>query len=63
MSVPEEIHHVTISDEFRQCRNCGYERGFHTSLLRIAAGRPHFRVVMICPECGSRYDARWVIEI
>jgi len=63
MPVSEEIHHVAIADEFRQCRTCGYDRGFHTSLHRIAAGHPHFRVVLICPECGTRYDARWVMEL
>ncbi|OPX73239.1 MAG: hypothetical protein A4E39_01171 [Methanoregulaceae archaeon PtaB.Bin152] len=54
---------MAIADEFRQCRTCGYDRGFHTSLHRIAAGHPHFRVVLICPECGTRYDARWVMEL
>lgn len=63
MTVSGDIVHVAISDEFKQCQKCGYDRGFHTSLVRLAAGRQHFRVLLICPECGARYDVRWVTEL
>jgi predicted RNA-binding Zn-ribbon protein involved in translation (DUF1610 family) len=40
-------------EEFRKCLNCGYERGFHSSFKKEEKG---FRVIFICPECGSSFD-------
>ena len=59
-----EIHCKKIEGEFRVCPNCGYERGFHTSYLDLAAGKPVpvkttsklYRVILICPNCGARFD-------
>lgn len=53
-----EIREVTPGEEFRVCPACGYKLGFHTSLLRAEDG---FRVVLICPECGARYDPGWTV--
>jgi hypothetical protein len=47
-------------DEFRKCDNCEYNRGFHSSLLR-EDGR--YRVILICPECGTRYDVGWCVDL
>lgn len=55
--------HIILHDELHICPACGYDRGFHTSLVRIAEGHPHFRCILICPECGARYDIKWMIEI
>ncbi|HUU74886.1 MAG TPA: hypothetical protein VMW63_02225 [Methanoregulaceae archaeon] len=63
MSISEEIRHVTINQEFHICQVCGYDRGFHTSLIRISSGHPHFRHIMICPECGTRYDVKWITNL
>jgi len=54
--VEEEIKEVEAGEEFRVCPACGYERGFHVSFLRDGAD---YRIVLICPNCGARYDVRW----
>ncbi len=40
-------------DEFRTCPACGYGRGFHISFQKE---RKNFRIVFICPECGSSFS-------
>jgi ssDNA-binding Zn-finger/Zn-ribbon topoisomerase 1 len=40
-------------EEFRECPTCGYTRGFHVSFRREDE---RFRVIFICPECGSSFD-------
>lgn len=42
-----------IMDEFRVCPTCGYSRGFHVSFKKE---KERFRVIFICPECGSSFD-------
>lgn len=54
--VSEEIRQVEPEGEFRICPACGYERGFHASVLRDGQGH---KIVLICPNCGARYDAGW----
>ena len=51
--VSKDIEKVEIGEEFRECPQCGYQRGFHVSFL--ADGADH-RLVLICPSCGARYD-------
>jgi predicted RNA-binding Zn-ribbon protein involved in translation (DUF1610 family) len=54
---------IRAEGEFRVCPACGYEYGFHTSFLGMT-GKSNpvkstarvFRVILICPECGARYD-------
>ena len=46
--------------EFRKCDVCGYDRGFHSSFVKN--GEKH-RVILICPECGTRYDVGWMIKL
>lgn len=48
------------SGEFRRCDVCGYDRGFHSSF--VEKDEKH-RVILICPECGARYDVGWMIEL
>ena len=50
----------SIGDEFRKCDVCGYDRGFHSSFVK--QDEKH-RVILICPECGTRYDVGWMIEL
>ncbi|MEN6442425.1 MAG: hypothetical protein ABFC71_01555 [Methanoregula sp.] len=70
MKISGEIVPVKVEDEFHICPHCGYEAGFHTSFLRVNAGKDNpvkstrelYRVILICPECGSRYDPGWRIS-
>jgi len=64
-----EIQIIKIEDELRICPDCGYEYGFHTSFINANANkddpvkstRQLYRVILICPECGARYDVGWKI--
>jgi hypothetical protein len=66
-----EITSLSVEDELRICPACGYERGFHASLVSVQATkdtpvrstREVYRVILICPECGARYDAGWRITL
>jgi uncharacterized Zn finger protein len=51
-----EIKKIDLAEEFRICPQCGYELGFHSSFLRSGEG---YRIILICPECGARYDVGW----
>jgi predicted RNA-binding Zn-ribbon protein involved in translation (DUF1610 family) len=71
MPVPHEIKNIKIDDELRVCPECGYEFGFHTSFLKLNAGknppvikstREVYRVILLCPECGARYDVGWRVS-
>jgi len=42
------------------CEVCGFEKGFHTSFLKDGST---YRVIYICPECGTRYDVGLTREI
>ena len=52
----KDIRSIPIDREVRVCADCGYELGFHLSL--IPAGDPPARldIILICPNCGARYD-------
>jgi hypothetical protein len=70
MPVQNEITTTNVEGEFRVCPACGYDYGFHTSFLRVDAGknspvkstREVYRVILICPECGARYDVGWRVS-
>jgi hypothetical protein len=65
-----EIRMHKIEDELHTCPACGYSLGFHTSFVSSNASRDNpikstrdvFRVILICPECGARYDVGWRIS-
>nr|WP_320161878.1 hypothetical protein [uncultured Methanoregula sp.] len=67
MAEPEEITPIKVTDELHICPSCGYERGFHTTFLNVnsvkdnpvKSTREVFRVILVCPECGARYDVGW----
>jgi hypothetical protein len=67
----KEIISLSVENEFHTCPECGYERGFHTSFINTAQGRDNavrstrevFRVILICPECGARYDVGWRVSV
>jgi hypothetical protein len=70
MPAPGEIIFLTVEDELHICPGCGYDNGFHTSFLNanavkdnpVKSTREVFRVILICPECGARYDVGWRIS-
>jgi hypothetical protein len=66
----KEITSLTIENELHTCPGCGYTLGFHTSFVSTNTGRDDpvrstreaWRVILICPECGARYDVGWRIS-
>lgn len=56
MKASEEIAKIKLEEEFRICPKCGYELGFHSSFQRDENG---YKIILICPECGARYDVGW----
>jgi len=63
----KEITSLPVENELHTCPACGYERGFHVSFVRADPDRDSpgkspqkvHRVILICPECGARYDVGW----
>ncbi len=70
MTEPGEIVMQKPDDELHTCPACGYALGFHTSFVSANAGRDNpikstrevYRVILICPECGARYDVGWRVS-
>jgi predicted RNA-binding Zn-ribbon protein involved in translation (DUF1610 family) len=70
MPDPKEIIIRQVETELHVCPDCGYERGFHVSFANIAAAKDNpvkstrdvFRVILICPECGARFDVGWRVS-
>lgn len=65
----KEITVLPVEEELHACPLCGYRLGFHVSFIRAirentgTAARELFRVILICPECGARYDAGWRVSL
>jgi hypothetical protein len=59
MADPPEIRKGDPGDDFHRCLNCGYSRGFHCSFVRADGGSARHRIILICPECGTRFDIGW----
>lgn len=55
----KEISKIEIENELRICPSCGYELGFHVSFLRE---KEKLRIILICPNCGARFDIKWLIS-
>jgi hypothetical protein len=69
MPEPGEITMLAPGNELHTCPSCGYALGFHTSFVNAASRdnpirstREVYRVILICPECGARYDVGWRIS-
>jgi len=70
MTEPGEITMHKMGDELHACPACGYALGFHTSFISASLSRDNpikstrevYRVILICPECGARYDVGWRIS-
>ncbi|MDD1701389.1 MAG: hypothetical protein LUQ31_00225 [Methanoregula sp.] len=74
MGIFGEIKQVKAGDELHTCPECGYDRGFHCSFVHMNAGkdgkenpvkstRDLYRVILVCPECGARFDVGWKIPL
>ncbi len=61
MKVSEDIKKISLKEEFRICPECGYEFGFHNSFLKNEAGK--YQNILICPQCGARYDVGWELSV
>jgi predicted RNA-binding Zn-ribbon protein involved in translation (DUF1610 family) len=65
-----EITTLKPTEEIRICPSCGYEYGFHTSFLNadarndlpVKSTAEVYKVILICPECGARYDVGWRVS-
>ena len=73
MGISEEIKSIKPGEALHTCPACGYEYGFHTSFVSVNAGKDGkespvkstgalYRVILICPECGARYDVGWRVS-
>jgi hypothetical protein len=70
MPEPGAITMLKIGDELHTCPSCGYTLGFHTSFINanvskgnpIKSTRETWRVILICPECGARFDVGWRVS-
>jgi hypothetical protein len=65
----KEITSLPVETELHTCPECSYQRGFHTSFVSAGANRDPvrstrdvWRVILICPECGARYDVGWRVS-
>jgi len=63
MAVSPEIRKSDPGEDFHRCPNCGYSRGFHCSFARAAEGSARYRIILICPECGTRFDIGWSLAL
>jgi uncharacterized Zn-finger protein len=68
MPVSEEIRTIRPEGEMRVCPHCGYEYGFRVSLadvspaagpIKIKTTNRVFKVILVCPFCGTRFDVGW----
>ena len=70
MPEPGEIKMLKPVDDLHICPACGYALGFHTSFVNVSANKDNpikstretWRVILICPECGARFDVGWRIS-
>jgi hypothetical protein len=65
----KEITSLPVESEIHTCPDCGYQLGFHTSFVSASTNRDPvkstrdvWRVILICPECGARYDVGWRVS-
>ena len=65
----KEITSLPVETELHACPDCGYQLGFHTSFVSaspnkdpVRSTRDVYRVILICPDCGARYDVGWRVS-
>ena len=47
-----------LIDRYEVCESCGYDKGFHILVAKLATQQPPRNVKMRlkCPNCGQTYD-------
>jgi predicted RNA-binding Zn-ribbon protein involved in translation (DUF1610 family) len=64
----KEIRTRDAGNGLHTCPACGYQLGFHTSFVKtdaknaldpVSPASELYRIILICPECGARYDPGW----
>ena len=72
MPEPQEIRTLNAGNGLHTCPACGYQLGFHTSFVKTDAKNASdpvsspgnlYRIILICPECGARYDPGWTASL
>jgi len=61
MSISKKVEPLKLEDEFQTCPVCGYDMGFHLSFKRRSKNETN--VLLICPQCGARFDIGLTIDI
>lgn len=56
----EKIHKLKIKETTDTCHVCGYTDGWHVS-FKVEGGVKN--IILICPECHSRFNPGWEIKI
>jgi uncharacterized protein (UPF0212 family) len=68
----KEIRTLDAGNGLHTCPACGYLLGFHTSFVKTDAKNASdpvsspgnlYRIILICPECGARYDPGWTASL
>ena len=56
--VDKEIKELNLDKSVDTCPVCKYSDGFHTS-FKVCGGI--INIILICPDCHSRFDPHWEI--
>ena len=54
----EEIHRITIGDEFKICPLCGYKDGFHSAFRKE---QDTTKWLFVCPSCHAVFDVGYSV--
>jgi hypothetical protein len=60
MGTDAEIKKLEPQGDIHCCPSCGYEDGFHVS-FRFGPKGPSAEVILICPNCHTRFRLGWKI--
>lgn len=55
-----DIKDLEIKGTVDTCPVCGYTDGFHVS-FKVENGKT--RIILICPDCHSRFNPDWKIDL
>ena len=58
----DDITALTPEGNIRRCPVCGYNDGFHVS-FQFDDNSKQGSVILICPDCHSRFDMGWKVVI
>ncbi len=55
----EKIHVLKLEGTVDTCPVCGYTDGWHVS---FKVGEGVTNIILICPQCHSRFNPEWEIK-